>query len=292
MADDGVPLTLDDVSDALLDEFEALAWQAAKAAGTLLVTERPQDNELQVATKSTPSDVVTEMDEASEAVITSLIRTFRPSDAIIGEEGARSDVDAESALFRWVIDPLDGTVNYLYRIPCWAVSIGVQMRVGNDWHGVFGVVHAPALGSTWHARLRGGAWLDNDEGRTRLRVSGQTQLSQALLATGFGYDSRRRVEQGSTVAHMVSRCRDIRRAGAAAIDLCWVADGRLDGYWERGIKLWDHAAAALIVTEAGGRIGDLDGGPPNSSVVIAANDGLWPDLARELAIADVLGSGI
>lgn len=284
--------SLADVSDGLLDELEALAWQAAKAAGHLLVTERPLDNELQVATKSTPSDVVTEMDEAAEAVITALIRTYRPHDAIIGEEGATGTVDVDSAQIRWVIDPLDGTVNYLYRIPCWAVSIGVQVRIDSQWHGVVAVVHAPALGSTWHARLGGGAWLDNDEGRTRLQVSGQTQLSQALVATGFGYDSRRRVEQGRTVAHMVSRCRDIRRAGAAAIDLCWVADGRLDGYWERGIKLWDHAGAALIVAEAGGQIGDLDGGPPSSSVVIAANAGLWPQLARELAVADVLGSGI
>lgn len=289
---DALAHIVDAVSEAELDEFEALAWQAAKAAGALLISERPQDNELQVATKSTPSDVVTEMDEASEAVITALIRTFRPADAIIGEEGATSDADPATARFRWVIDPLDGTVNYLYRIPCWAVSIGVQVKVGEQWQGVVGVVHAPALGSTWHARLGGGAWLDSIDGRQRLTVSGQTQLSQALLATGFGYDSRRRVEQGRTVAHMVSRCRDIRRAGAAAIDLCWVADGRLDGYWERGLKLWDHAAAALIVSEAGGRVGDLDGAAPSSALVIAANDGLWPDLAGELAVADVLGSGI
>ena len=121
--------SLADVSDGLLDELEALAWQAAKAAGHLLVTERPLDNELQVATKSTPSDVVTEMDEAAEAVITALIRTYRPHDAIIGEEGATGIVDVDSAQIRWVIDPLDGTVNYLYRIPCWAVSIGVQVRI-------------------------------------------------------------------------------------------------------------------------------------------------------------------
>ena len=283
------------VSGHVLDELEALAWQAAKAAGMLLMTERPADNELQVATKATPSDVVTEMDEASEAVITALIRTFRPQDGIIGEEGGASGGsggDGVDGDIRWVIDPLDGTVNYLYRIPCWAVSIAVQARIEGMWRSVIGVVHSPALGSTWHARIGAGAWLDDSDGRERLKVSGQSQLSQALIATGFGYDSRRREEQGRTAAHMVSRCRDLRRAGAAAVDLCWVADGRLDGYWERGIKLWDHAAAALVVAEAGGRVTDLTGGMPSSELVIAANAGLWPDLAEELARADVLGSGI
>lgn len=277
------------LGEGSLDSLESLAHQAAAAAGDLLTHERPADNELQVATKTTPSDVVTEMDEAAEAVITSLIRTFRPGDAIVGEEGGASS--GVSAL-RWVIDPLDGTVNYLYRIPCWAVSIAVQVSIDDQWHSVVGVVHAPALQSTWHARLDGGAFLDDADGREQLRVSGQTQLSQALLATGFGYDSARRAEQGRTVAHMAPRCRDIRRAGAAAIDLCWVADGRLDGYWERGIKLWDHAAAALIVAEAGGLVTDLYGGPPGADVVIAANAGLWPALVAELSAADVLGSGI
>jgi myo-inositol-1(or 4)-monophosphatase len=272
-----------------MDSIAALAHQTAVAAGELLMHERPSDNELQVATKTTPSDVVTEMDEASEAVITSLIRTFRPADSIVGEEGG-STVGASPV--RWVIDPLDGTVNYLYRIPCWAVSIGVQVNLDGQWHSVVGVVHSPALTSTWHARIGAGAFLDDADGQERLKVSGQTQLSQALLATGFGYDARRREEQGRTVAHMVPRCRDIRRAGAAAVDLCWVADGRLDGYWERGIKLWDHAAASLVVSEAGGIVTDLHGGVPGPDVVIAANAGLWPDLVAELVAADVLGSGI
>ena len=280
---------LDIVDEATLDALESLAHQAAAAAGELLMHERPADNELQVATKTTPSDVVTEMDEAAEAVITSLIRTFRPEDAIVGEEGGTT---AGLSAVRWVIDPLDGTVNYLYRIPCWAVSIAAQAMVGGQWQSVVGVVHSPALQSTWHARVGAGAFLDDADGRERLRVSGQTQLSQALLATGFGYDAARRAEQGRTVAHMAPRCRDIRRAGAAAVDLCWVADGRLDGYWERGIKLWDHAAAALIVSEAGGIVTDLAGGPPGPDVVIAANSGLWPDLVAELRAGDVLGSGV
>lgn len=286
-------VTLERVHDVLsvveLDAIAAVAHQAAVAAGELLMNERPADNELQVATKTTPSDVVTEMDEAAEAVITSLIRTFRPGDSIVGEEGGST---AGITAVRWVIDPLDGTVNYLYRIPCWAVSIAAQVNIDEHWHSVIGVVHSPALTSTWHARLGDGAFLDDSDGRERLRVSGQTQLSQALLATGFGYDSRRREEQGRTVAHMAPRCRDLRRAGAAAVDLCWVADGRLDGYWERGIKLWDHAAAALVVAEAGGIVTDLYGGPPGPDVVIAANAGLWPDLVSELVAADVLGSGI
>ena len=275
----------------LLDELASLAWQCATGAGRLLVDERPVAD-LAVDVKTTATDVVTAMDIASEDYIRSLIGTFRPDDSVLGEEHGSATGSSD---IRWVIDPLDGTTNYLYSLPVWAVSVAAQMRDADDpnrWHSVVGVVSAPLLSSTWHARIDGAAFVDDATGRHLLKVGNCADLSQALVATGFGYNPARRAEQGATVAHMASRVRDVRRMGAASVDLCWVAQGLIDGYWERGLSPWDHAAGELIVARAGGMVGDLDAGPASSSITVASNPELWSSLVAELRAGDVLGSGV
>ena len=275
----------------LVDELASLAWQCATGAGRLLVDERPKAN-LAVDVKSTATDVVTAMDIASEEYIRALISTFRPDDAVLGEEHGSADGTSN---IRWVIDPLDGTTNYLYGLPVWAVSVAAQMRDADDpirWHSIVGVVAAPLLGCTWHARIDGPAFVDDASGRHLLEVGACDELSQALVATGFGYNPARRAEQGSTVAHMASRVRDLRRMGAASVDLCWVAQGLIDAYWERGLAPWDHAAGELIVAQAGGQVGDLDGGPAGSAITVACNSQLWQQMVDQLQRGDVLGSGI
>lgn len=279
------------IAPNLLDELAALAWQCATGAGRLLVDERPK-SDLRVDVKTTPTDVVTAMDIASEEHIRALISTFRPKDAVLGEEGGSIAGDSD---IRWVVDPLDGTTNYLYELPMWAVSVAAQMRDSADpqrWHSIVGVVCAPLMGATWHARIDGPAFVDDAGGRHVLKVGTCTDLSQALVATGFGYNPARRAEQGATVAHMAPKVRDLRRAGAASVDLCWVAQGLLDAYWERGLAPWDHAAGELIVTRAGGKVGDLDSGPAGSATTIACNESLWPQMVDQLRVGDVLGTGV
>lgn len=248
----------------------ATARQAAEEAALLLVRDRPA--ELGVAgTKSSPTDVVTEMDTASERVIKAAIRRHRPEDGFLGEEGG---TEAGASGVRWVIDPIDGTVNYLYGLPAWAVSIGAE--VGG--RTVAGVVLAPRLGELYTAVLGGGAWL----GDRRLRVAEPTGLDRALVATGFGYRAERREVQGRIVAGLVGRVRDIRRAGSAALDLCAVAAGRVDGYFERGTQEWDRSAGALIATEAGARVEGFHRAPASESMVLAAGPGLFPVLHEAL----------
>jgi myo-inositol-1(or 4)-monophosphatase len=239
-----------------------LAWRAASAAGALLLQGR--HGELEVATKSTRTDVVTQMDTAAEALLVAAIRADRPDDAILGEEGADR---AGTTGVRWVLDPLDGTVNYLYGLPGWAVSVGVEV------HGVVevGVVAVPVLGETFLA-VRG-------QGARRVEASGgvgpvvpnrPAELGQCLVATGFGYARERRAAQARALATVLPEVRDIRRAGAAAVDLCWVAAGLVDCYYERGLNPWDFAAGALVAAEAGLVVGGPGGGPPSSELTWAA----------------------
>lgn len=265
----------------LAGELLDLAAAAATEAGRLLVTGRPAD--LKVECKSSETDAVTEMDRRSESLLTQILLKDRPQDAVLGEEGgSRSGTSG----VRWVIDPLDGTVNYLYGLPAWSVSVAAEVA----GTGVAGVVHAPVLGETYLGLAGEGAWLVDSSGQHRLLTGKQDQLRLALVATGFGYSLARRSAQARIVAQLLPRVRDIRRAGTASVDLCWLAAGRLDAYYESGIHDWDFAAAAVIAREAGAIVSGPDGLPPSRRLVMAANPALFPafrDLLDELGAADM-----
>jgi myo-inositol-1(or 4)-monophosphatase len=261
-----------------------IALGAAREAGDLLAS---ADGRVAVAaTKSSPTDVVTEMDQRSEHLIVSRIQAQRPDDVILAEEGGESgNGTSPDGAVRWVIDPLDGTVNYLYGLPDWAVSIAAEAggRI------VAGVVHLPRRGETFTATLGGGAWLAGERGAApgaaapvRLQAAPGVPLAQALVATGFGYLARRRKIQGEVVAALLPRVRDIRRGGSASVDLCSVAAGRVDAYYERGLNYWDYAAGALIAAEAGAVVAGLSG-PPSGSMTIAAAPSLFVELSAVLA---------
>lgn len=254
---------IDDAS-ALLE----LAVGVAREAGHLVRERRDAVIRMTVsATKTTPTDVVTESDTASEALIRERLLGARPDDGLVGEEGAW--IDGRSGV-AWVVDPIDGTVNYLYGIPEYAVSIAAVA----DGRTVVGVVHNPVSGETWTARRDGGAALD---GRA-VHESGCDRLDRALIATGFGYDPLRRARQAEVLRHVVPQVRDIRRAGAASLDLCAVATGRVDGYYERGLKPWDLAAGGLVAEEAGVVVEGLRGAAAGEDLVIAAGPALFPAL--------------
>lgn len=250
------PLTLTAVPDH--QSLLALAVEAAEGAGTLLV-EGLGRVRTSVEHKSSTTDMVTEMDRAAEAHIVTTVRRHRPDDGLLGEEGA---LEAGSTGVRWIIDPLDGTTNYLYGFPAFAVSIGVEV----DGRTVVGVVHDPSRRETFTASSGQGAWCD---GR-RLGVAGPVAVATALVATGFSYLPERRAWQADVLARIMSAVRDVRRTGSAALDLCWVAAGRVDIAYERGLQAWDFAAGALIAAEAGAEVTDLAGGPPSSDIVVAA----------------------
>jgi myo-inositol-1(or 4)-monophosphatase len=248
-----------------------LAISTADAAGVMLIEKRPAD--LRVAhTKSSPTDVVTEMDQAAEKLIIERIRATRPGDAFLGEEGGAYE---GATGVRWIIDPIDGTVNYLYGLPDWAVSIAAEV----DGEVVAGVVAVPTRGELYTAARGEGAYLVHRDGRTdKLRCNAGVPLERALIATGFGYSAQRRARQAEVLLGVLPRVRDIRRAGSAAVDLCSVAAGRVDGYFERGPQEWDVAAGALIVREAGGAVGGLNGRPPNPEMTVAAGPDLYEAL--------------
>ncbi|MBW8827466.1 MAG: inositol monophosphatase [Acidobacteria bacterium] len=257
--------------EADLQELLALAVSLAEEASALLRAGLDHAREV-VDTKSSITDMVTATDRASEQVIVHGLRRARPDDAILGEEGT---ADGGTSGVRWVIDPLDGTTNYLYGLPAFAVSIAAEI----DGRTVVGVVADASRGELFTAVRGAGAFLDGH----RLRCGGGTDLAAALVGTGFSYDAARRGRQGAVVAAVLPVVRDIRRVGAAAIDLCWVACGRLDAYFERGLQPWDLAAGALVAAEAGARIGDLGGGPPSGAFVLAAPEGLFPPLHELLS---------
>jgi myo-inositol-1(or 4)-monophosphatase len=249
----------------------ALAVEVAREAGALLVAGRAGQVTAS-ATKSSPTDIVTAMDQAAEQLIRERLRAARPGDGVLGEEGGGQ---AGTSGVRWVVDPLDGTVNYLYRLPNWAVSIAAE-------HGgqvVAGVVHAPALGATYTAVRGGGAARD---GRA-LSGSGVTDLGQALVATGFGYEARRRAAQARVLARVLPRVRDIRRFGAASLDLSAAAEGLVDAFYERGLQPWDLAAGGLVATEAGLCVCGLAGRPAGGDLAVAAPPALFGPLTDLLA---------
>ncbi|MGW0549838.1 inositol monophosphatase family protein [Streptomyces altiplanensis] len=254
------------MTDPLTSELLELALEAARRAGELLRDGRPADLGV-AATKSSPIDVVTEMDIAAEKLITGFLAEHRPDDGILGEEGASSE---GTSGVRWVIDPLDGTVNYLYGLPTWAVSIAAE----RDGETLVGVVEAPMRRETYHAVLGGGAYANG----AALRVRPAPPLDQALVSTGFNYVATVRSHQADIAQKLIPRLRDIRRGGSAAIDLSDVAAGRLDGYYERGLSPWDLAAGDLIAREAGALTGGRPGERPSGELTIAAPPGVFEPL--------------
>lgn len=239
-----------------------------------------------VQTKSTDTDVVTAADRAVERQVVEALRAERPGDSVLGEEYGDSAEPVAGAV-RWILDPIDGTVNYLYGLPSWAVSLAAEV----DGAVVAGVVHNAATGEEWTATLGGGAWrVVAETGRAR-RLSGsvRTELGQALVGTGFGYDAARRAHQGAVVAGLITRVRDIRRIGAASVDLCMAAEGMLDAYFEKGLNPWDHAAGGLVATEAGLLVSGLAGAPAGPEMLIAAPPALWGPLHDALSDLDAAG---
>ena len=254
-------------------DLRDLAAGIAREAGALLV-HRLHDIRTEVATKSSATDMVSEVDRESEVLIVSRILAARPQDAILGEEGASRE---GSSGVRWVIDPLDGTTNYLYGHAGFAVSIGAEL----DGTTVAAVVHDPLQRDVFTATLGGGARRNGEP----VHVSAERDLGHALVATGFSYRPERRAVQARVVTEVLPHVRDIRRMGAAAVDLCSVACGRVDAYFERGLNPWDMAAGWLVLTEAGGRFGGMAGAPADSDMVVAAAPGLFDALDEIVAAA-------
>ena len=252
------------------DPNVAFAMRVAQAAGDLLL-KRPVD--LEIETKSTSTDVVTLMDKMAEALIVEMINAEHPEDGILGEEG--TDTHGSSGL-QWVIDPIDGTVNYLYQLPHWCVSIGLVDA--KTFEGIVGVVFAPVLGRMYISSRGLGAWVVDNGTPRKLEVSGATDLGQSLMGTGFGYSVSRRTSQARILNEILPKVRDIRRLGSCAIDLCLVAEGLLDGYYERGVNPWDHAAGGTIAREAGATVSGLHGKRESSEMVIAVTPGIYEAL--------------
>ncbi|GID97080.1 inositol monophosphatase family protein [Amorphoplanes digitatis] len=259
--------------DALLEIAVRIAREAAGTARRMRA-EAITD----VRTKSTDTDVVTAADRAVERQVVDALAAERPGDGVLGEEYGASD---SAGAVRWILDPIDGTVNYLYGLPQYAVSLAAEV----DGVVVAGVVRNAATGEEWTATLGGGAWRD---GR-RLSGSVRTGLDQALVATGFGYDPARRAHQGAVLAGLITRVRDIRRLGAAAIDLCLAAEGGVDAYFEKGLNPWDHAAGGLVAAEAGLRVSGLGGAAAGGDMLVAAPPALFDALHDALVELDAAG---
>lgn len=242
-----------------------LALEAAGAAAEVALERRRSG--LLVGTKSTPTDLVTDADRAAEATLVERLLTARPDDGVLGEEGAERE--GTSGIV-WVIDPIDGTTNFVYDHPGWSVSVAACA----EGRPLAAAVVVPSLRRSYRAARGGGAY---EDGRL-LRLAEPPQLAAALVATGFGYDPARRAAQADVLRGLLPRIRDVRRMGAASVDLCSVAAGRIDAYYERGLAPWDMAAGWLVATEAGALVTDLAGGDPSGDMVIAAAPGLHGDL--------------
>ena len=258
-------------SGRLDGELLGLARDVAFEAATLLMDHLERDR-AEVATKSSGTDMVTDIDRASERLIVTHLLDHRPDDGVVGEEG--TDVRGTSGV-DWVIDPIDGTTNYLYRHPGFGVSIAARV----EGEVRVGVVADPFHRELFWATTGTRAFRDGREIRPRPDVS----LENALVATGFSYDATERRREGLVLAGLLPRIRDIRRMGAAAVDLCSAACGRVDAFFEAGLSPWDFAAGALIAAEAGLLVGDLGGGPPSTEFVLAARPPLFDTLRDSLS---------
>ena len=255
-------------SAAGLDAALRLAVQAAREAGRLQQLHVGQAHT--ISTKSSFSDLVTEVDGLCEAAIRGLIAGQYPEHAVLGEEeGEQGEQDAE---YRWVVDPLDGTVNYAHGFPFYCTSIALERRGGER---LLGVVYDATRDELFTATVGGPALLNGQP----IHVSQTLTLkAPALLSTGFPYDPGDRRNLG-LLGRLLAMGVPVRRPGAAALDLCYVACGRLDGYWEMGLKPWDSAAGALIIERAGGRVTDAAGvARPDGPVIVASNGHLHAEL--------------
>ena len=251
--------------DAELDSILRIARELARNAGA--VQRDRYETGFRIDTKSAAIDLVTEVDQACEALIVEGIQAARPADAILAEEGRGADRD--DAEWRWIIDPLDGTTNFAHGFPRFCVSIGVERR----GRRAVGVVYDPLLDELFEAVRGEGAYL----GKRRLSVSREADFGRALVATGFAYDVHRSEDDNlENFTRVVKTARGIRRDGSAALDLCYVAAGRLDAYWELKLHPWDVAAGLLILEEAGGRASDFRGGavPRSGREILVSNGAL------------------
>jgi myo-inositol-1(or 4)-monophosphatase len=261
-----------------LDELCRIAATLAREAGKM-VREGRMHGVASATTKSSDTDMVTEFDRASEQLIVQRLSRIRPDDAIVGEEG--TDTDGHSGV-RWLIDPIDGTTNFLYGLPGYNVSIAARTEEGTQ----VGAVYIPATDELFTAMRGRGARLNGEP----IRCSGNDSLRHALVGTGFSYLPERREAQARRVAALIARIRDIRRSGAAAADLCYVAAGRLDVYYEQWLGPWDLAAGELIASEAGCRTGSFDGGPVHPSNVLVATPALFDQMVELLAASAPRGN--
>ena len=251
-------------------ELRELATRLSHAAGELIETMRG-DIDLSGDTKSSATDVVTAADKASEQLIIDGILANRPHDGVLGEEGG--DIVGSSGV-RWLVDPIDGTTNYVYNLPAYCVSIAAEL----DGEVIAGVVFEPKARTTFDAVRGAGARRNGSP----IRVNRLTDLQLALVSTGFGYRPERRAAQGAVVTALLPDIRDIRRFGSAALDLCAVAEGAVDAYFEKGLNPWDFAAGSLICTEAGATVGDLRGGEHSETFLLAGNPDLFAALRDRL----------
>lgn len=254
---------------ALLDLARTIAEEVAAQLVATLEGDGPA-----ISTKSSPTDLVTELDTWAEAHITERLLAARPDDGVLGEEGA--DVVGSSGI-TWSVDPIDGTVNFVHGLPGFCVSIAAQV----DGRSVAGVVVSPLHLDVFAATLSGGATRNGQP----IRCASPASVSRCIVGTGFGYDPDRRQRQAEVLARVISHIADIRRGGAAAVDLCSVACGRLDAYWEVGLNPWDHAAGGLIAAEAGAKVGGLDGDAPSDRFVLAAPPDHWDEFVALLTEA-------
>jgi len=258
-----------------LRELQVLAEDIAREAVTLIRGVTAGEIE-QVGTKSSAVDVVTATDQAVEVLIRDRIQRSRPQDAIIGEEG---DDSAGSSGVEWIIDPIDGTVNFVYGIPAFAVSIGIQV----DGKPVVGVVINAHTGTSYSAVIGGSATRDGQVIRARTPQS----MGLALVATGFGYDANLRREQGAAVARLLPEVRDIRRIGSCALDLCAVAEGSVNAYVEEGPHIWDYAAGRVIA-EAAGATFKVGVSPRGKPLIHCAPTGIFSDFVELLTATGFL----
>lgn len=253
--------------------YQTISW--AREAGAF--QKERFGTELTIERKSSQTDLVTEVDKGSEQIILANIRRAFPEHGILAEETGRQEGNSD---YCWVVDPLDGTTNYAQGLPIFAVSIALQ----HQGHSVLGVVYAPMTDQLYAAVLGEGAFVNGKP----IRVGAKEKLMDCVLATGFPYDSASHPDNNANYAsHLIPKLRGIRRMGAAAYDLCQVASGTMDGYWELGLAPWDVAAGSLIVTEAGGVVQPWAGKRGNA--VIAGNSKLVHQINRELAWVDVHG---
>ncbi|HEX4438029.1 MAG TPA: inositol monophosphatase family protein [Solirubrobacteraceae bacterium] len=275
------------VSGASEGELLDLAVEAARLAGGLLAERARRGAERSVSAKSTPTDLVSEADLAAEQAIRELLAARRPDDGFLGEEGGGED--GTSGL-RWIVDPLDGTINFLFGIPQWSVSVAVADEAGT----VAGAVYDPGREELFTATRAGAAELHGTAGTIELegrsvdpRGAGSEDasgLATAMVATGLAYDARVRAAQAQVLAELVPKVRDIRRLGSAALDLCWTAAGRFDAYYERTVKAWDIAAGELICRRAGLEVLELPEAPDLPWGILAARPGLAG------ALGEIVGS--